>query len=83
MTKGPLLALAAAIVTISLVQAAGYLVTAKPAVASAHGATSFAITTSGQSPVMAWRINQTSGAVSVCHTYDPNSAPRCTPWSKN
>ncbi|MBT5108239.1 MAG: hypothetical protein HOM25_06135 [Rhodospirillaceae bacterium] len=83
MTKGPLLALAAAIITIPLIQAAGPLIAAKPAIAGAPGATSFAITTSGQSPVMAWRINQTSGAVSVCHTYDPNSAPRCTPWSKN
>jgi hypothetical protein len=39
------------------------------------------VTTSGQSPIMAWRINTTTGAVSVCYSSDPNSAPRCTPWS--
>lgn len=87
MTKWPLLALAATILTIPLVQVAGSLVTANPAVAGAPGgatgAKSFAITTSGQNPIMAWRIDQTTGAVSVCYTSDPNSAPRCTPWSKN
>ena len=44
-------------------------------------ANTFAITTSGQNPIMAWRINTNTGAVSVCFSSDPNSAPRCAPWS--
>lgn len=44
---------------------------------------SYAIVTSGQNPTTAWRINTTSGTVSVCYAAGQDTAPRCTPWSEN
>jgi hypothetical protein len=81
--KWPLLTLSLAIVIGVTVQMAGSYASAdarSPTQQSAP-ANSFAVTTSGQSPIMAWLINTTTGAVSVCYSSDPNSAPRCTPWS--
>lgn len=44
---------------------------------------SYAIITSGPNPTTAWRINTTSGTVSVCFVAGQDSPPRCTPWSEN
>jgi hypothetical protein len=81
MTKWPLWALAAAIIATPLIYGAGALNVTTPAAAQTPGAQSFTIATSGQTPIMAWRINQTTGAVSMCYSSDQNSAPRCTAWS--
>lgn len=83
MTKWPLLALAAAIIAMPLIYGAGTLTAATPATANTSSAQSFAIATSGQTPIRAWRINQTTGAVSMCYSSDQNSAPRCTAWSND
>lgn len=83
MMKWPFLTLSVAIVIGVTVHMAGSHASAD-AQSPTHQiapANSFAVTTSGQNPIMAWRINTTTGAVSVCFSSDPNSAPRCTPWS--
>ena len=68
MMQWPLLAVAAAIIAPLLIYGAETLNVATPAAAQTPPAQSFAIATSGQTPNMAWRINQAIGAVSMCYS---------------
>ena len=51
---------------------------------SQMNAGSYAITPSTQGPLSVWRVDSTTGAVSLCITGVGTAvAPSCSPWSKD